>query len=100
MLRNLFQEYLAGEDQMVFDFDENETIGTVVAVDSARVTIMVTNIGIVPRLGIGNLTSIKAVPRLSNLSALLNALLAASSNRQPKGNPTTRTYLSLLPRVI
>src|SRR5215469_16062303 len=74
-------------DEVIFKFDESETIGTVIAVDSARVTIMVTNIGVVPRLGIGNLTSINGGTGAEQLIGLIERVTRGLVEQPAEGKP-------------
>lgn len=59
-------------NEKIFEFSEENKIGTVASVDTARVTISVTNPSIVSHLAIGNLVAVKGTTEAEFLIAIID----------------------------
>lgn len=57
--------------QAIFSFQPSDLIGTVAAVDTARVSVAVSNASIVSHLGVGNLVAIKGITESEFLIGLI-----------------------------
>lgn len=73
--------------EMILDFIDSDIIGSVAGVDTSRVSIMVTNPSIVPRLAIGNLVAIKGSTEAEHLIGLIERVTRGLVERQNEATP-------------
>ena len=71
----------------VLRFTDTEAIGSVIGVDTARVTVMVTNPPIVQRLSIGNLVAIKGNTETEHLIGLVERVTRGILEQQAEALP-------------
>ncbi len=82
--------------QAVFNFTNNEVIGNVINVDTARVTILVTNAAIVPKLGISNLIAIKGATEAEHLIGLIERVTRGLMEQTSEATPDDPDVLTLV----
>lgn len=75
----------------IFQFTENDIIGTIAGVDTSRVTVSVTSSHIVSRLGIGNLVAIKGATESVYLIALIERVVRGLIETTDEVDPDTDT---------
>ncbi len=78
----------------ILNFTENEIIGRVVGVDTARISILVTNGTIVPRIGIGHLVAIKGTTEAEHLIGLIERVSRGLIEQTTEPDPDEQDVLT------
>lgn len=80
----------------IFDFTDNDVIGSVISVDTSRVTIIVTNSSIVPKLGISHLVAIKGNTEAEYLIGLIERVTRGLMEQSTEATPDNSDVLNLI----
>lgn len=80
----------------IFDFKNTDVIGTVSGVDTARVTILVTNPSIISRLSIGHLVNIKGNTESEHLIGLVERVTRGLFEQQEEATPDSTESAAMI----
>lgn len=82
--------------EQILQFTDNETIGQVVGVDTTRVSILVTNGSIVPRIGIGHLVAIKGTTEAEYLIGLIERVSRGLVEQAAEPDPSEEEIINVV----